>query len=53
MEKSKTTYWAVYQQKDILFSGTFTQCWNYLTMEFGHMTMAEVVMVGVKIARKA
>lgn len=53
MEKSKSNYWAVFHQKEILFSGTFTECWNHLVEMSGDQKVSEVVATGYRVARKS
>jgi hypothetical protein len=53
MEKSKTHYWAVFHKKEILFSGTFTQCWNHFVKMAGDEKVSKVIAGGYHIARKS
>lgn len=53
MEKSTTKYWAIFQGKDILFEGTFQQCWNDLMVRYANITLYQLQTKGIRIARKS
>lgn len=53
MDKSRNTYWAVYEGKSIRFEGTFTQCWTNFVSEFGDSTLADLHARGIRVARKS
>ena len=52
MEKSsKTNYWAVLQGREVLFSGSFNDCWTHLTERFSAETVASLTEQGIRIGR--
>lgn len=51
MQKSKTHYWAIFQDREVIFEGTFTECWYKLISTFGNVKLATLQNEGVKIAR--
>ena len=52
MEKSsKTNYWAVLQGRDVLFSGSFNDCWKHLTDCYAAETVASLTERGIRIGR--
>lgn len=53
MEKSKPTYWAVFQGKDVLFSGSFKECWNDLMIRYAHLKVGQLAKHDIRIARKS
>lgn len=53
MEKSSNHYWAIFEKKEVVFSGTFSQCWDELINRFYNLTVGQLELAGVKIARKA
>lgn len=55
MEKSPKTYWAVYggfNKTDIIFDGSFSQCWEWFTKKYKGKTLGELTAAGFRIARK-
>ena len=56
MEKqseTKSSYWAIFQGKEILFEGSFTECWKELVKRFASRTVASLVSGDIRIARKS
>lgn len=57
MEKSKTKkhFWGITHTgnaaKEILFSGSFKDCWKQLIMDYGDMTLNKLTILGIKIER--
>lgn len=51
MEKSKKYYWAVFQGRDVLFEGSFNDCWKHLTEQYSNETVANLVKSGIRISR--
>ena len=51
MEKS--TYWAIFNDKDIVSEGTFTECWKEFVQRYGQYTVADLDKHNIRIARKA
>ena len=54
MEKSPETkkhYWGIVQFNATVFEGSFNQCWKRLVEKFGHYTLAELDLVGIRITR--
>lgn len=53
MDKSKRKifYWGVTRNKQILFEGSFSECWKFMVDEFGSFTVGDLSKVGIKIER--
>lgn len=49
--KTKSKYWAVTRNGDVMFEGTFSKCWENLVTRFAKMTVAELVQYEIKITR--
>lgn len=49
--EDRPKYWGVYKDEGVIFRGTHTECWNYLTSTFANVKVSELVENGVKIAR--
>ncbi|OWK39512.1 hypothetical protein [Fimbriiglobus ruber] len=50
MQKSRN-YWAVFQGREVLFEGSFSDCWTQLTEQFGKQTVSSLVKNGIRIGR--
>jgi hypothetical protein len=46
-------YWAVFHQTEVMFSGTFKECWDFFVESHGNQKLKQVVDAGYRIARKA
>ena len=51
MEKSKKYYWAVFQGRDVLFEGSFNDCWQHLVSSYCNQTVRSLVERGIRISR--
>lgn len=51
MENAKKHYWAIFQNKEVLFSGSHTECWNWLVEQYAVCTVASLSEAGIKLAR--
>ncbi len=51
MEKS--TYWAIFQLKEIIFEGTYSECWKELVSRYGDQKVQSLVERGIRISRKS
>lgn len=49
----KSHYWAVFENKAEIFTGSFTECWRWLVENRGEYTVSYLASKGVKIARRA
>lgn len=52
MEKSKKYYWAIFNKDGVVYEGSFNQCWDELIKRYYNLTVGQLEMAGVKIARK-
>ena len=51
MEKSPKHYWAICEGKNVLFAGSFNECWRSFVVTFGSYAVAELDTRGIRIAR--
>lgn len=51
MDKSRKHYWAVFQGRQVLFEGSFTDCWQHLTERFADRAVSWLSDKGVRIGR--
>ncbi len=51
MEKSPKHYWAVYEGENVLFSGSFNDCWKHFVTSLGSHTVSALAERGVRIGR--
>lgn len=53
MTVTKSKYWGVMCtfKNDILFQGTFVECWDYMMKNWSDITLKQLQIRGVKIAR--
>lgn len=51
--KQKSKYWGVIWtfQNDILFQGTFNECWEYVMKNWSDVTLKQLQIRGIKISR--
>lgn len=52
-KKPKPTYWAIFDNKKMVFDGTHTECWNMLVAKYGSYTMADLDVRKIRIGRKS
>lgn len=50
-DKNKRHYWAVRNRDEILFTGTFNECWEELIKRFYNLTVGQLELAGVRISR--
>ena len=54
MTKNKpNTYWGIKINEEVLFRGTYSECWDRLCESFHDQTLAELKKSNVRIARVA
>lgn len=59
MEKSQQpktrakNYWSVFHKKEVLFSGTYTECWKFFVESEGNYKLKDLVEDGYRVARKS
>ena len=51
MEKSPKHYWAVYEGKEVVFSGSFNECWEHLGERYADEKVSALFEDGIRIAR--
>lgn len=51
MEKSKKYYWALFHGEDVIFEGSFNDCWKHLTEQYADETVANLVKQHIRISR--
>lgn len=44
-------YWTIKQHNEVLFTGTFIECWNRFVTEYGDMIISEAAQAGYRITR--
>lgn len=47
------TYWGIKHGKNIIFRGTFQECWEDFTKHYADMRVADLVSQNVRITRVA
>ena len=52
MEKSRKYFWAVFQGRDVLFEGSFKECWQHLVDNYCNSTVRTLVEQGIRVGRK-
>lgn len=51
--ENKRHYWAVKRHHEILFTGTFTECWEHFVETMGEETLTALDAAGYRVARGA
>ncbi len=45
-------YWTITHNGNVLFTGTFLECWDELVAQCGHLTLSSIDQAGIQITRK-
>jgi hypothetical protein len=53
MENSKKYYWGIFEGQELLFEGSFSQCWIEFLARFPTMTVKLIGEKNIRIARKS
>jgi len=52
MTDNKRNYWGIVRENgNVVFDGTFVECWDHLVKTFGDRTLKEIIEAGYKITR--
>jgi hypothetical protein len=49
----KDTDWAVYKGEEIIFNGTFIQCWAHMMNVYGRYTLRQLCIMQIAIKRSS
>lgn len=49
----KKIYWAIFNKEGVVFEGTFSQCWIELVNRYATLTLEQLEIAEIRIARKS
>lgn len=51
MTATKSKYWGIVQDRKVLMTGTFQECWDELVSCCGPLKLSTVIEMGIRISR--